>query len=351
MLALKNIVYYIYFLLPILLLKFNKSYFGVKSTSCIKGFLAVGIIFHHISQLSHDESIFQNIGYYIVGIFFVISGYGLFHQLKNRENYLSGFLGRRLLKIIIPFVVVSFIYIVYRLKFIKETIGEMAIQNIHGTPFIFNGWFVYTIILFYLFFYISFKYIKNETLAILFIFILINAYILCAKFLEFGVWWTYSSFTFILGIILAKHKNKFDKIVSHDRFRLVYIFAVTPILYVAISYNNLYALLHLRSSYAHDLFANINCLIIVFLLIVLITRLQFANSKILKFLGIISFEIYMIHGLFINIYTHIFSDMISMSVVLFVFICTIPSAYVIKLICDRICSLLLRRKNVSINCN
>ena len=59
--------------LLIYLLPQNKDYLNAKSTSGLRGFLAIGIIFHHLSQwvTSGDEfSNFSYMGTYIVSIFF-----------------------------------------------------------------------------------------------------------------------------------------------------------------------------------------------------------------------------------------------------------------------------------------
>uniref|UniRef100_UPI0025E189D8 acyltransferase family protein n=1 Tax=uncultured Streptococcus sp. TaxID=83427 RepID=UPI0025E189D8 len=112
--------------LLIYLLPQNKEYLNVKSTSGLRGFLAIGIIFHHLSQwvTSGDEfSNFSYMGTYIVSIFFFLSGYGLYIQTKVKPDYLTNFFRKRLLKILIPFVFISGIYLIYRMAYLKEIIN------------------------------------------------------------------------------------------------------------------------------------------------------------------------------------------------------------------------------------
>ena len=45
------------------LLPENNNYLGVKSTSGLKGFLALGIVFHHLSQWVTTGVEFSNFGY------------------------------------------------------------------------------------------------------------------------------------------------------------------------------------------------------------------------------------------------------------------------------------------------
>ena len=47
----------------IYLLPMNDDYLGVKSTLGLKGFLALGIIFHHLSQWVTTGSEFSNFAY------------------------------------------------------------------------------------------------------------------------------------------------------------------------------------------------------------------------------------------------------------------------------------------------
>ena len=75
--------------LLIYLLPQNKDYLNAKSTSGLRGFLAIGIIFHHLSQwvTSGDEfSNFSYMGTYIVSIFFFLSAYGLYFRTKIRKT-------------------------------------------------------------------------------------------------------------------------------------------------------------------------------------------------------------------------------------------------------------------------
>lgn len=348
-----DIPYYAYITVPILLLKFNKKYFEVNSTNCLKGFLAIGIVFHHISQLAYagtEFKNFQNMGQILVGLFFILSGYGLYYQYERKEDYLKGFLSKRIIKIGIPTIIVSMIYVIYRILFLKETIIEMSMGNFQGRPFIFNGWFIYVIILFYIFFYLSFKYIRNHIAAILLLFLLVNSYIILLEKIGFGVWWRNSALAFILGIIFAKYKERIETFLSKKRFILFYIFIMLPMVYILNKYDKIYEILNINSCYIYDILANVGCCTMGILILVLISRLDFGNADILKFIGSISLEIYMIHGLFINLYTKISNNVNNIIVIGFVFIFTIPAAYIIKKSCDKV-YILLRRKNVSINCN
>ena len=86
--------------------KANVDYLSNKSTKSLKGFLALFIIFHHVSQkitTGANFSNFEYMGRYIVALFFFLSGYGLYFQYSNNATYMENFLRKRLTRIFIPF--------------------------------------------------------------------------------------------------------------------------------------------------------------------------------------------------------------------------------------------------------
>ena len=76
----------------------DKDYLAVQSTSGMKGIMAIMIIFHHISQHVTTGITFSNfnyMGWYIVSVFFFLSGYGLYTQFTIKDNYLYNFFKKR----------------------------------------------------------------------------------------------------------------------------------------------------------------------------------------------------------------------------------------------------------------
>ena len=69
------------------LLPVNNDYLGVKSTTGLKGFLALGIVFHHLSQWITTGEEFSNFGYmgtYIVSLFFwLFVKFGAWRKIGN----------------------------------------------------------------------------------------------------------------------------------------------------------------------------------------------------------------------------------------------------------------------------
>lgn len=258
-----DIVILLLITLLLYLLPQNKEYLNVKSTSGLRGFLALGIIFHHISPLVKTGEEFSNFSYmgtYIVSIFFFLSAYGLYVQNESRENYLDNFLVKRLSKIIVPFFIISLIYMFYR--FVN---GQLIDLNFfinlfkQGSTIIYNGWFVDIIILMYIFFYLSFKLFQNKFLSIVLNTIFIICYICLAIKLGYNFWWYNSTLAFAIGLIWAKNQNKIDRVL--EKYYFIVIVLVTVLLFVSHRYDILLKYLHIEDSYSYALAANLDNII------------------------------------------------------------------------------------------
>ena len=303
-----DIVILLLITLLIYLLPQNKEYLSVESTSGLRGFLALGIIFHHLSPLVKTGEEFSNFSYmgtYIVSIFFFLSAYGLYVQNESKENYLDNFLEKRLSKIMVPFFIISLIYM-----FARFVNGQLMDLNFFinlfkkGSTIIYNGWFVDIIILMYVFFYISFKFFQNKLLSIVLNTIFIICYICLAIKLGYSFWWYNSVLPFIIGLIWAKNQNKIDRFL--DRYYFIAIILVTVLLFFSHKYNILLKYVHLEDSYSYALAANLdNIIFTIYFIILFLKKINFSNVY-LTLIGRISFELYMIHGLVISILEKIF---------------------------------------------
>lgn len=137
--------------------EYFEDFLSLNNSKSIKGICCFFIVIHHISINLSDPglfSIFVDIGYLSVSLFFFYSGYGLMKSLETKDDYLNGFIIKRLPTILISFWLVNIIYI-----FVNIILGEKysfisMISYITGIKLInSNAWYVITIILFYLSFY------------------------------------------------------------------------------------------------------------------------------------------------------------------------------------------------------
>ena len=150
--------------------------FGLDWTTFFKVVLPFVIVVHHIDH--NYEHIFPDgisrigvvllgnfgiLGAIVVGIFFFISGYGLTSSfLKKGDAYFEGFFRKRFVKLLVPFILISAIEQVVRTQVIPDYSVTESFLKFLSSGFFFVQWFVCVLLLFYIFFYFSFKYVKDR---------------------------------------------------------------------------------------------------------------------------------------------------------------------------------------------
>lgn len=265
-------------------IKLHKNVFSRDETLYIKGISAMIVIFHHYSQRMESVaymSYFLNIGYLAVGAFLFISGYSLEMQyLLKGKGYLDGFVKRNITKLLIPFLIISIIFkFLYKVDINSFIYGISTLQFVKSDLVVLQPiWFLKAIIIFYISFYISLRFLnKNMHLTGLFIFLVL--YFMICRFMGIGSWWYMTSFCFFAGAIIAKYKDLTIKFIN-SYYREVIV--ITIILFSVIFKINLIYTKVLSS------------IVLNFILFTLCCKIQF-KSLILGFLGKISYEIFLLH--------------------------------------------------------
>ena len=278
-----------------------------QKTKRIQGLFAVLIIFHHLSQMVSAPwlpdsvrrpglELFVPIGYLLVAFFFFSSGYGLTKSMRFKEDYFDEFFVRRLNRVFFVSIAVDLIYIVLRIY--KQ---NMALPP---NPY---SWYVYTLIILYAGFFVAFKKQTKASFAVMCLVVLV--YCTACYLLAFGNWWINSVPAFLLGIFMAGRKEERSDlkrlIISAVVFALTFFageniktFAVTAGFANYGVINSAVVFLQMISSAAFSLL----CYYVSFktpsedsrnvALVIL--------RKVLSFLGSITLEIYLIHGVFVN---------------------------------------------------
>ena len=156
--------------------QFHEDSSSLDSMMSLRGFAALGVILHHISQEGafqwagggHGKpgelSIFVNAGYLFVAIFFFCSGFGLIKSLETKPDYLKGFIKKRVLKaLVIPYYVSILLYGLLRFASGERFAPIQWVTNLIGITMM-NPYAWYPIIaaILYIVFYLIFKNIKNQ---------------------------------------------------------------------------------------------------------------------------------------------------------------------------------------------
>ena len=272
----------------------NEDALSKSGTDALRGVLALGILFVHTAQYCPGGILFslmKKLGYLIVAPFFFLSGYSLMKQHMRQQDYAKGFLRKRLLTVLLPYLVATALYWSYY-QLLGRPYGLMALLELfaQGKSLVSFGWFIPAVLSFYLAFWALMKLCKRSYGTI----ILGSAvwfflYTLICLGLKFGQWWYISAFPAVLGMIWAYKETGIQTALAKGYWpRLIAAlgcFAGLLILENRVGSSNLRILLK-------------SCAAISFawIVILLLYKLHLGNP-VLQLLGQLSMEIYLMQGL------------------------------------------------------
>ena len=367
------LAYLYYPLLIVLLIKgakiykageWNDGFLSRGQTKALQGFCAIAIVFHHMAQktcaywlkeeyIVHGLDFFVPIGYLLVAIFFFCSGYGLYKSYQEKEDYLYEFGWKRVLPIVIPFFLTSVIYLDVRTKMGEDILANWLNVGIRfGEPQMFNmyGWFVYALFVVYFGFWLGFRKNGKKEISIAVFSLVIVAYIAFCHWWMYGGWWYNTIWLATVGVLTAVYEKRIVKWLKKSyKFCLPLCLCVFAALFWTAFRNE-------GESYAVWI-QMLAAGFFVFGVMILGMKVRIGN-KALSFLGGYTLEIYLIHGLFVQLFGYCFSsDGIEplyyiKNVALYALVIltlTIPSALAVKWICEQIYRFLNWKKALSID--
>lgn len=336
----KQLIYSVYVILPVLLLwgakfskgkEFNDGFLSLEQTKAFQGFLAVCIMLHHIAQktcaswikpagrIVHGLDIFVDMGFLLVSVFLFFNGYGVYKSFHSKDNYLKGYFKKRILPVILALYTTTIIFFIARLLVGQEMDTTEKILYLTSiklcNP---NTWYVIVLPFFYLFFYISFRFIKKDGLAVAATTALVIGYMLLGTRINHndywirGEWWYNCVILFPVGIIFAKFENKIIPFVKKHYWALLVLFLVAyyPIRIATRNIGNMFGYygegwlpqnVIVMNRRITLLGHSVLCTWFVMCWLLLGMKVKIGN-KFLKFMGTITLEFYLIHGLFVELF-------------------------------------------------
>lgn len=337
-----NYVIYIYYPLLILLIlpgckwfkkgSWNEEALSLSQSKALQGFCSVCVMLHHIGQktcapwlpsevITPGLECFVSIGYLLVSVFLFFSGFGLYKSYQDKPDYLQGYFGRRCFHPILVLLLTTLAMVAVRSR-LGEKVSFSGPFHLTG-PVMLNGysWFVYTLLIFYVLFYLAFKYFKSKKSATLCVLIGVFLYIFFCDWWMYGTWWYNSSLSFAVGILFARYETRL--IQNMRKYYMLYLPAASACtcVFFALGYHTQNAFVQMSAS----------CTFVI-LLLLLNMKLKIGN-KLLTILGNITLEFYLLHGIFLQIfgYNETVSNPLQIKnvtlLVLVVFLCTFITAY------------------------
>ena len=280
----------------------SDGYLSIATSKSYRGIFAIVVIFHHLAQRTETGAFFRNftsMGALAVAFFFFLSGYGLQKSyIIKFEKYKNDFLLKRIPTVLIPYVIITAIYWLLHL-FLGHfyTVKDVIYRFVIGEPIAANSWFIINIFFFYIIFWLLMHICKKHY----FMMILggLIWYFLYAFFcieMQYGSHWFVSSHLLVVGMLWATYEQNIVNLFKRKYVEIILFFAIFFILHYALkryisSTNELFHILKIILSLCFKAFFVLSAL-------AFFMKIQIGN-KILNFLGEISLELYISHGLFI----------------------------------------------------
>ncbi len=315
----------------------NEEYTSRKQTGMLRGAAALGVVLHHVAQktcgswhprtvIVHGLDFFLDGAFIFVGIFFFCSGLGLYKSLKEKPDYLRGFLRKRVLPLIFTYYLSEWLYLVIRLL-MGQIMGPgevwFYLSGLHMANE--NAWFIVTLPLFYFFFYLAFRFIRREGAAIAATTCGVILYMVGCAMVDHqqtwwlrGEWWYNSVLLFPLGLVFAKYEKAFTDFFKKGTWIWLAVSILAAVGLSMLSGLTVNEWAGYYGEYAGDrlkvvhrlmsaLSENLYAAAVLWALLLFLMKVRFGNG-VLGWYGRMSLEVYLMHGLFIELFGYSFYD-------------------------------------------
>lgn len=277
----------------------NQSYLSKEMGNAWRGLFAIVVLLHHLSQRTDPGlafRLFRPAGYLAVAVFFFFSGYGLQKSHMASENYQNKFLQKRLLKILLPYAFVTLLYwVLFAVNGTVFSLKDVALSLVNGDPIAFASWYILSICYFYVVYWLFMLTCKRRfNLMVLCAALYFVVYAILCRVFGYDEWWYNASHLLVLGMLWATHEQR----ILHVIAKRYYLLAGCTLVGFLASFGALYA--DLLTGLMWELVLSwISAALFVGMVLLVSMKIRIQNP-ILQFLGKISMEIYLIHGLFMR---------------------------------------------------
>lgn len=280
------------------------SFLSKERTLALRGLLALMVLICHLHgrvKLFSNSilgTLFTAFGYLAVSVFFFLSGYGLTENYEKDNLAINKFHKTK----IFPFFLICCIAIlIYTLRDLLSGSFDLVvfIQSFFiGKTIVDNGWYLQTQLLLYILFYVVFRFIAKRKLLNISLFVLL--YIIACYCFQLSSTWYESVVCFVLGVFVSQYKCKFVNILNKKRMIFLSCVCVFILFIITLYFGNKAVF-----GYPIRIIVKMISAVSFTLLVVMIISTIKINNVITTFLGKISLEIYILQGLFLNIYKNV----------------------------------------------
>ena len=369
-------MYLFYFLLAVLLVygakifpkgAWNGEYTSLGQMKALQGACVLCISLHHMAQktcapwndpryIVHGMDFFVPIGFMLCAVFLFCSSYGLYKSVKTKPDYLRHFVRKRIVPLAVAYYLSEIIYLLVRAAMGEHMNAVTVLWYLSGLHMAnFNTWYIIAILFFYFVFYLAFRFCKKDGTAIFAVFAVTLLYTVLCTLIDHqsdwfirGEWWYNSILLFPVGLLFAKYEDRitaffkkgypvwllfsFAGLIASFRFS-VYL-KDTRFGYYGETWGDPLKIWHRLGTCAGEWLA---CLFFVAFIFILLMKVRLGNRA-LAWLGSVTLEYYLMHGIFVELFGFDFLNMLRS----IVYIKKVPLYIVTVLACAVAATLLFR---------
>ena len=282
-------------LLPIYLVgisrKSDTSFFFTKDyTTTLKGACALIVILVHIPLLYSNklQDAVGSFAYVAVTIFFMISAYGMEYSYDNKKNYLKHFWQNRIISLLTPIVIINIIAFL-TISCVQKSLVWRFLYDVND--------YIICLLEYCLFFFIIKKLGKRFSWRTHLVDLLLIASVFLISFASYLTniieipffRWCYERFGLIWGLLLYRYKDQFLAWASkHTLVKVIIPLAISLVLGIG------YLKFKFVWFWGEYLLKIILGIAIIAVFLVSTSRISFGN-KLSRWLGDISYEVYLSH--------------------------------------------------------
>lgn len=271
------------------------NFFSKEQTDWLRG-IAILLVMH--SHYFADENLYvfsgvprqllSSIGFLGVGLFVFMSGYATMISYNTKPDYLKYYIPKRLLRLYIPFLIAYVVFVIIMLFYGKQlSLNDFLGLPIMSLPRTLN-WYLKVQLGLYIAFYLVAKIFKKSRTIIFALFLVCAVFMIVGNITKISNFWFESSYLFPLGMLFAFYRDGIFDVLSKRKmfsfFLSSFVLFITYILYYFLG----------------GLFCEI---IFTFGFVQFLTTLCIyfkGESNVLKFLGVLSIDLYLSHIVYSN---------------------------------------------------
>lgn len=269
--------------------------FDQYETLPLRGFLAIAVWLTHLCPyLVKDVPYLTDFclwGPPSVACFFLLSGYGLAVSYEKKgASYLDGFFRKRLMRLLLPLLIMTIIYQGW-----KMWRGMFDVVSMINEPSPMS-WFIYALLIWYVIFYVCYRYFAG-TKRLLVLWTLTILYLSITISQGMGYYWM-SILPMPLIMTLVPHESKIKRFIQEHAYPVLIVFMVLTmavLIYASLGQYGMKLPVWGPPVYT----------ILPFSVLILTYFLGGWKCRFFNFLGKISYEFYIVHGMIVMLTGHV----------------------------------------------